>query len=142
MKMIRIHVALWLVLLLVGLGVGFIPEYLKNRELRAELENPQKTIDALNLQIQLGELRDTASLALLEISRQNFGLARDHVSDYYAKLTNLTDAVEDTALKKSLQDLSATRDSITANLTTTNAASLTAWQPVVLKTFEVTKNVK
>jgi len=142
MKMIRVHVALWLVLLLVGLGVGFIPEYLKNRELRAELENPQKTIDGLNLQIQLGELRDTASLALLELSRQNFGLARDHVNDYYGKLMNLTDAVQDPALKKSLQDLSATRDAITANLTQTSAASLTAWQPVVLKTFEVTKTVK
>lgn len=142
MKMIRVHVTLWLVLLIAGLAAGFIPEYLKNRELRSELENPQKTIDALNLQIQLGELRDTASLALLEISRQNFGLARDHVSDYYSKLMNLTDAVQDPALKKSLQDLSATRDSITANLTTTNAASLTAWQPVVLKTFEVTKNAK
>ena len=142
MKMIRVHVTLWLVLLIVGLAAGFVPEYLKNRELRAELENPQKTIDALNLQIQLGELRDTASLALLEISRQNFGLARDHVSDYYGKLMSLTDAVQDPALKKSLQDLSATRDSITANLTTTNAASLTAWQPIVLKTFDVTKNVK
>ena len=142
MKMIRIHVALWLVLLLVGLGVGFIPEYLKNRELRAELENPQKTIDGLNLQIQLGELRDTASLALLELSRQNFGLARDHVNDYYGKLMNLTDAVQDPALKKSLQDLSATRDSITSSLTTTNADSGTAWQRVVLKTFEVTKNAK
>ena len=142
MKMIRVHVTLWLVLLIAGLAAGFIPEYLKNREMRAELENPQKTIDALNLQIQLGELRDTASLALLEISRQNFGLARDHVSDYYAKLTNLTDAVQDPALKKSLQDLSATRDSITSSLTTTNADSGTAWQRVVLKTFEVTKNAK
>jgi hypothetical protein len=140
MKMIRVHVAIWVILLIVGLGVGFVPEYLKNRELRAELENPQKTIDGLNLQIQLGELRDTASLALLELSRQNFGLARDHVNDYYGKLMNLTDAVQDPALKKSLQDLAATRDSITQNLTQTNAASLTAWQPVVLKTFEVTKN--
>jgi hypothetical protein len=142
MKMIRVHVAVWLILLLVGLGFGFVPEYLKNRELRAQLENPQKTIDSLNLQIQLGDLRDTASLALLELSRQNFGLARDHVNDYYSKLMTLTDAVQDPALKKSLQDLSATRDAITANLTQTSAASLTAWQPVVLKTFEVTKTVK
>ena len=48
MKMIRVHVTLWLVLLIAGLALGFVPEYLKNRELRAELENPQKTIDALN----------------------------------------------------------------------------------------------
>ncbi len=142
MKMMRVHVTLWLGLLLIGMAVGFVPEYLKNRDLRAELANPQKTIDALNLQIQLGQLRDEASLALLEISRQNFGLARDHVGDYYTKLKDLSDNVQDPNLKKSLQDLSMTRDTITADLATATGAALAAWQPVVLKTFDVTKNVK
>lgn len=142
MKMMRVHFMLWVVLLLIGLGVGFVPEYLKNRELRAQLENPQKTIDALNLQIQLGQLRDEASMALLEISRQNFGLARDHVGEYYTKLKDLSDNVQDPNLKKSLQDLAMTRDPITADLATTTGAALTSWQKVVLQTFEVTKNVK
>src|SRR5579883_2328491 len=139
MKMMRVHVMLWAVLLLVGLGVGFVPEYLKNRELRAQLENPQKTIDALNLQIQFSNLRDDASQVLLELSRQNFGLAREHLNDYYMRLKDLTDAVQDPALKKSLQDLAETRGAITADLAVANNNALTAWQPVVLKTFEVTK---
>lgn len=133
---------LWIVLLLVGLGVGFIPEYLKNRELRAELENPQKTIDALNLQIQFGNLRDDASLGLLELSRQNFGLARDHVGEFYSKLKDLSDSVQDPNLKKSLEDLLNTRDSMTSNLTNANNTALAAWQPVMLKTFEITKSAK
>ena len=139
MKMMRVHVTLWVVLLLVGLGVGFVPEYLKNRELRAQLENPQKTIDALNQQIQFGELRDDASLALLEISRQNYGLARDHVGEYYSKLKTISDTVQDPKLKISLQDLLNTRETITTNLTNVSGAALTSWQPVVLKTFDVTK---
>jgi hypothetical protein len=142
MKMMRVHVTLWLVLLLIGLGLGFVPEYLKNRELRAELENPQKTIDALNLQIQLGQLRDEASLALLEISSQNFGLARDHVGEYYIKLKDLSESVQDPMLKKTLEDLSMTRDAVTADLATATGAALTAWQPIVRKTFDATKNVK
>jgi len=40
--------------------------------------DPQKTISSLKLQVQLAELRDTASLVLLELSRQNYGLARDY----------------------------------------------------------------
>src|SRR5215472_14651888 len=124
MKMMRAHVTLWLLLLMIGLAVGFVPEYLKNRDLRAELANPQKTIDALNLQIQLAQLRDEASMGLLEISRQNFGLARDHVGDYYTKLKDLSDNVQDPNLKKSLQDLSMTRDTITADLATTTGAAL------------------
>ena len=139
MKMMRVHVMLWAVLLLVGLGVGFVPEYLKNRELRAQLENPHKKIDALNLQIQFSNLRDDASQVLLELSRQNFGLAREHLNDYYMRLKDLTDAVQDPALKKSLQDLAETRGAITADLAVANNNALTAWQPVVLKTFEVTK---
>ena len=142
MKMMRVHVTLWLVLLLIGLGVGFVPQYLKTRELRAELENPQKTIDALNLQIQLGQLRDEASMALLEISSQNFGLARDHVAEYYTKLKDLSDNAQDPMLKKSLQDLSMTRDAVTTDLATATGAALTAWQPIVRKTFDATKNVK
>jgi hypothetical protein len=142
MKMMRVHVTLWLVLLIGGFLAGYIPEYLKNRDLRAQLENPQKAIDSLNLQLQLGELRDDASLGLLEMSRQNYGLARDHIGEYYGKLKDLSESVQDPALKKSLQDLSATHDTITADLATANASSLAAWQPIVLKTYETTRNVK
>src|SRR5579863_4019100 len=109
MKMMRVHITLWVVLLAGGFAGGFIPEYLKNRELRAELENPQKTIDSLKSQIQMGEVRDAASLVLLELSRQNFGLARDNAAQFYDKVKEATDAAQDPALKKSLQDIQATR---------------------------------
>ena len=52
------------------------------------------------------------------------------------------EAVQDPALKKSLEDLQATREPITSQLAAATAASLTAWQPVFLKTFEATRNVK
>jgi hypothetical protein len=142
MKMMRVHVTLWIVLLLGGFLLGFIPEYLKNRELRAELESPQKTIDALNVQIQMAEIRDAASALLLEVSRQNYGLARDNASQYYSKLKDAIDTAQDPALKKSLQDLAATHDSLTTELATANPTSLAAAQSLVLKTFEVTKTAK
>ena len=138
----RVHVTLWIVLLVGGFLLGFVPEYLKNRELRSQLEDPQKTISSLKLQVQLAELRDTASLVLLEVSRQNYGLARDYSGQYYERLKVAADAVQDPALKKSLEDLLATRETMTSQLVAATAASLTAWQPVVLKTYEVTRNVK
>lgn len=142
MKMMRVHVMVWLVLLIGGFLGGFIPEYLKNRELRAQLEAPQKTIEALKLQLQLGDLRDDAGLTTFEIARQNYGLARDHMGDYYGKLKDAADAVQDPNLKKALTDLESTRDTLMANLATASPASLAAWQPIMLKTFEVTKNSK
>jgi hypothetical protein len=142
MKMMRVHVTIWLVLLIGGFLLGFAPEYFRNRDLHAQLENPQKTIDALKLQLQMSDLRDAASLMVLELSRQNYGLARDYSGQFYGKLKDLTDMAQDPALKKSLEDLSATRETLTAQLATANPAALTSSQPLVLKTFEVTKNIK
>lgn len=65
MKTIHVHLALWVILLVGGFLLGFVPEYRKNRELAAQLESPLKTIDALKLQLQLGELRDHVGLMLL-----------------------------------------------------------------------------
>jgi len=142
MKMMRVHVTIWLVLLIGGFLLGFAPEYFRNRDLHAQLENPQKTIDALKLQLQMSDLRDAASLMVLELSRQNDGLARDYSGQFYGKLKDLPDTAQDPALKKSLEDLSATRETLTAQLATANPAALTSSQPLVLKTFEVTKNIK
>ena len=139
MKMMRVHITLWVVLLIIGFLLGFVPEYRKNRDLEAQLENPKQTIDALKLQVQLGDLRDAAALMLLELSRQNYGLARDHAMDYYTKLQNLINESHDESLKKSLAELSATQGSLTTNLVSATPASLTTAQPIVLRTFEITK---
>ena len=139
MKTIHIHLTLWVILLVGGFLLGFVPEYRKNRELASQLESPLKTIDALKLQLQLGELRDNAGLMLLELSRQNYGLARDHASTYYSKLNDLLSESRDESLKKSLTELSATRDSLMMSLSTATSSSLTAAQPIVLRTFEVTR---
>jgi hypothetical protein len=142
MKMVRVHVALWLILLVGGFLLGFVPEYLKNRDLRAQLQNPQKTIDALKLQLQMSDLRDAASLMLLELSRQNYGLARDSYGQFSAKLKDSIDTVQDPVLKKSLEDLATMHESLTGELAAANPATLGSAQPIVLKTFEVTRSVR
>ena len=142
MKMIKVHITLWVVLLVGGFLAGFIPQYLKNRDLQKQLENPQRTIAALEFQVQMSELRDAASLMLLELSRQNYGLARDYSNQYYSKLNDAANTVQDANLKKLLEELATTRDSLTTSLSTANPSSLTASQPIVLRTFEVTRTAK
>jgi len=139
MKMFRVHFALWVVLLIVGYLIGFVPQYQKNRELQAQFQDPQKTIVALQAQAQLGELRDIASLMLLEMTRQNYGLARDYSEQYYSKLKNEVDSVQDPELKKSLGELVTTRDSLASSLAAANPSALSAAQIVVSKTFEVAR---
>jgi hypothetical protein len=139
MKTIHVHIAVWLILLVGGFLLGFVPEYLKNRDLTAQLEAPQKTIDTLKSQLALGELRDHAGLMLLELSRQNFGLAREHAAMYYSKLNDLVNQTQDENLKKSLMELLDTRDSLMTSLSTATPNTLATAQPIVLRTFEITK---
>ena len=139
MKMMKVHITLWIILFAGGFLLGFIPQYLKNRDLQSQLESPKKTIDELTLRVDEGEIRDFASLMLLELSRQNYGLARDYATQYYIKLKETADKAQDANLKKSLEELSSTRDSLTASLNTADSTSLAAVQPIVLRTFELTR---
>ena len=141
MKTMHMHITLWVILLLGGFLLGFVPEYRKNRELAALLENPQKTIEAQKLQLELAEVRDDAGLMYLEVSRQNYGLARDHATAYYNKLNDLIGQSHDENLKKSLTELLASRDSLSTNLATATPNSLTVAQPIVVRTFEATRSV-
>jgi hypothetical protein len=138
----RVHIGLWLVLLIGGFLFGFVPEYRKNRDLEIQLEAPQKAINALKRQIQVGELRDAAGLMFLELSRQNYGLAREHATEYQNSLKDLISQTQDETLKKYLEELSAAQDSLTNSLLTPNPASLAAAQTLLLRTFEVTKDAR
>ena len=76
---------------------------------------------------------------LMEISRQNYGLARDYSAQFYSKLDQAAQSVPDANLKKSLEELASTRDSVSRTLAVADSGSLATVQPVVLKTFELTK---
>jgi len=76
---------------------------------------------------------------LMELSRQNFGLARDYSVQFYSKLEQAAQSVPDANLKKSLEELASTRDSVSRTLAAADSSSLAAVQPVVSKTFELTK---
>ena len=140
MKMMRVHLALWLILLLGGFLLGFVPEYQKNRALQVQLEGPEKAINALKQQIQTAELRDAAGLMFLELSRENYGLARDHANDYSNKLKDLISQSQDETQKKSLAELAVAQDALTTGLATPTPALLPAARTVVLRTFELTKS--
>ena len=136
------RIALWAILLIGTFLLGFVPEYLKNRELRSQVQDGQKTLDGMQLQVQLGQLRDAANLMAFEVSRQNFGLARDHATQFYTKLTETINSVQDPVLKKSLEEVAATRDATMQELAAPTPASLGLLQSVVLKTVDATRSAR
>jgi hypothetical protein len=75
----------------------------------------------------------------MELSQQNYGRARDYSVQFYSKLEQAVQSVPDANLKKSLEELASTRDSVSRTLAAADSGSLASVQPVVTRTFELTK---
>jgi len=137
----RVHLTLWLVLLIGAFSWGSF-RVLQNRDLQAQLQNPKRQIDALKLQLQMSELRDAASMMLLELSRQNFGFARDYSSQFLQQIKGCDRCGPGPGTQEITRGPCRTRENLTAQLATANTGALATSQPIVLKTFEVTRSVK
>lgn len=104
-------IATALTVLALAFLLGFVPQYLQKRQAQREL--------AVSIEkLKLSELRDLAGLMLLESLRQNYGDARDYSSQYFDKLREISEGVNNPTLKMSLQKLLNDRDRVTAALST------------------------
>jgi hypothetical protein len=121
-----------LVILVLVFLLGFVPQYLEKRQIQRELAISTE-------KIKLSELRDLAGLMLLEGLRQNYGVARDYSSQYFDKLRETSEGINDSTLKASLQELLSNRDTVTAALTKADPASTSQLQAIFAKTQAATK---
>jgi hypothetical protein len=112
--------------------LGFVPQYLEKRQMQRELAISTEKIKLL-------ELRDLAGLMLLETLRQNYGVARDYSSQYFDKLRETSEGVNDSALKSSLQELLNNRDTVMAALSRADPASASQLQAIFAETQTATK---
>lgn len=105
--------------------MGFLPQYIKANRLERELAQARQSVtDA--------ELRDLASVAFLQASQKNFGLAAETVARFFSRVG------EAAAGRKAVEELAASRDKITAELARGDAAAVTDLQELVLKTRAAT----
>ena len=125
-------IATALTVLALAFLLGFVPQYLQKRQAQREL--------AVSIEkLKLSELRDLAGLMLLESLRQNYGVARDYSSQYFDKLRETSEGVNNPALKISLQKLLNDRDTVTAALSKVEPASTSQLQEMFAEIQSVTK---
>jgi hypothetical protein len=121
-----------LIILVLVFLLGFVPQYLEKRQMQREL--------AISVEkLKLSELRDLAGLMLLEGLRQNYGVARDYSSQYFDKLRETSEGVDNATLKRSLQELLNNRDTVTAALSKADPASASQLQAIFAETQAATK---
>jgi hypothetical protein len=119
--------------------LGYLPPRLQMRQLQQNLQTQSETIRSLQLSSQLRDLQGLAGLMLIEAMRQNFGLAAEHSTKYFAQLQSLIDEASNPDLKGALEKLAAERDSITAGLAQADPASTSKLQALFTQTNEVSR---
>ena len=105
--------------------IGFLPQYIKANRLDNELgQMRQQVADA--------ELRDLAALAFLQANQKNYGLAAETAGRFFNRAREVAGG------RKTIEELTAPRDKITAELAKGDAAAVGDLQDLVLKTRQAT----
>ncbi len=116
---------------------GFVPQFLGKRRLETELRNTRLLLATAETQIEIDEIRSLAGRMLLEASRQNYGTASTHSTEYFNKVRNLAGEAENPALKTALSGLLDARDSINSGLAQGKPTIIPELQSLLQRTYDV-----
>ena len=103
-------------LLLAAFLLGFVPQYRAASGLRDELRSAREEAASLRLKAHLAELRDLAGLTYLESNAKNYGIARQHSTQFFKRAAEVAAGTSDESLKALLTEVSGDRDQVTAGL--------------------------
>jgi hypothetical protein len=117
---------LWLALFLAGLLVGFIPQYVKVRDLRRQVK-------VCNAAFQLAEARRTAALAYVSATQLNYGNATTYARQFFEQVRQLAATTSDPSGRSMLTDVLASRNKIMTDLTQANPQVVSEMQPILLE---------
>ena len=135
----RSKLLLWLVLLIAGFLIGFIPQYARLQRLHQELSAATRQLGSCQSSEQLSQLRDTATMMYLEVVQKNYGKAGEHAKEFFDQAQRIGGSTGDPELQPLLRDILASRDQITGDLAKGDAAALSEIEPVLLKLEQTAK---
>jgi hypothetical protein len=117
---------LWLALFLAGLLVGFVPQYVKVRDLRRQIK-------VCNAAFQLAEARRTAALAYVSATQLNYGNATTYARQFFEQVRQLAATTSDPSGRSMLTDVLASRNKIMNDLAQANPQVVSEMQPILLE---------
>jgi hypothetical protein len=120
------NLVVWIILLVVGLLVGFVPEYLKAN--RAE-----DALKSCTAKSELADVQRSAALTYVAATQLNYGVAAGYAQTFFAEVQKLQAASSDVSQRDLLTQVLASRDKITGDLAKGSAESVAELQPLVLK---------
>jgi len=94
---------------------GYVPTYLKNRDLKS-------ANSSLQLDIRLARLRLDVAMMLVEVEQGDYGKARTRSSKFFDGLREAEPLLQDETQKQKLAAALRERDAVTAALTSLDAS--------------------
>ena len=119
--------------------LGFVPQYGKVRALRDEVGAADARIVSLQSKLKLAELRDLMGLVYLETNQKNYGVARQHSTQFFTKARQFTGETSDPGLTTMLQEILQQRDDVTAGLAEGQPEIRTTLEEVLRKLYKSTR---
>ncbi len=110
---------------------GFLPSYAKGKRLENDLRQARQ-------ENRMAQLRDLASLAYLQASQKNYGLAAGTTARFFESTRQAANNAPDSTNKKALEDLLSDRDKITSELAKGDPGVLNDLQSLFIKTRQTT----
>lgn len=115
-----------LVLFIVGLLVGFVPQYMKARHFEWQA-------NFCNDSLRLAGIRRAAALTYVSATQLNYGTASGYANQLFEQAQQLSASNSDPAVHSMLVDVLSARDKITTDLSKGNAQVVGELQPIVLE---------
>lgn len=115
-----------LIVLVIGLLGGFIPEYLKAHRAGEQLTT-------CNAGLELSDVRQSAALMYVSATQLNYGVASGYAQQFYNQVQRLASSASDAGVRASMNDVLSTRDKVTADLAKGSNEVVSELQPVLLK---------
>lgn len=116
----------WVIVFLVGFLIGFVPQYWKAHELKADLSSCTAKAD-------LAKVQQSAALTYVAATQLNYGVASGYAQTFFASAQSLQATTADGTVKDLLSQVLAARDKITGDLAKGSAEVVGELQPLVLK---------
>lgn len=120
----------WVIVFIVGLLVGFVPQYWKAQTLRGKLNSCSATVD-------LSKVQQSAALTYVSATQLNYGVASGYAQTFFASAQTLQGTTTDASVKDVLSQALAARDKITGDLAKGSADVVGELQPLVIKLEQI-----
>ena len=118
-------VRLWLLLFVAGLLIGFVPQYLKARDLKRQ-------VNVCNAAYQLAEVRRLAALTYVTATQLNYGTASGYANQFFEQVRHVSASTSDVSGRSMLSDVLSSRGKITADLAKGDPQVVSDLQPILL----------